>query len=114
LKKQKKVEKRRALYLANIAWLCPKPSLQELMPREARIQKQYYNEPHSDDFLRQKELLPEEIRTVLHCQKDFELQECPLTPPDPNDPVATPATDSASATTSPATPATTPAIALDP
>lgn len=93
LHKIKSVEKRRALYLANVAWLCPRPSLQQMLPHEARIQTQFYNDAHSDDFQRQKELLPEVIRDAIVCQKDFDTAECPIPHlPDPPPPPPTPAT----------------------
>ncbi|PIS11599.1 MAG: hypothetical protein COT73_03165 [Bdellovibrio sp. CG10_big_fil_rev_8_21_14_0_10_47_8] len=67
---------RRARYLFNNAWLCRKPSLQKLFPAEARVQKNYYVEPHSEIVQRQKELLPDEIQEVLQCRQDFESHQC--------------------------------------
>jgi hypothetical protein len=78
LLQERDVVKRRAFYLQNNAWLCQQPSIQQSMPLEAGIQKQFYVEAHSEDSLRQKELLPEEIRAALQCEKDFELKECRL------------------------------------
>lgn len=78
LEKESDIVKRRAMYLGNIAWLCQKPSLQQVLPLEAGIQRKFYIESHSEDSQRQKELLPEEIRKALRCEKDFEMQECRL------------------------------------
>jgi hypothetical protein len=78
LEKEKDLPRRRGLYLANNAWLCQKPSLQQWLPIEAGIQKKFYVEAHSEDSLRQKELLPEEIRRSLQCDQDFEIEECRL------------------------------------
>jgi hypothetical protein len=70
------VRRRRARYLANNAWLCRKPSIQQLFPGEAKIQRSYYVEPHSETGQRQKELLSPEIRKSLECKQDFELHQC--------------------------------------
>jgi hypothetical protein len=70
--------KRRALFLANIAWLCPKPSLRQLYPNETAIQKQFYSEPHTETAFREQEVLPEQIRNVLECSLDFTPKECHL------------------------------------
>ena len=76
LKEEPDVRKRRARYLANNAWLCRKPSIQALFPGEAKIQRSYYVEPHSETNQRQKELLSEEIRDTLVCKRDFESNQC--------------------------------------
>jgi hypothetical protein len=78
LKEESDVRKRRARYLANNAWLCRKPSIQQLFPGEAKIQRSYYVEPHSETNQRQKELLTEEIRETLACKKDFKANQCRL------------------------------------
>jgi len=78
LKEEPDVRKRRARYLANNAWLCRKPSIQQLFPGEAKIQRSYYVEPHSETNQRQKELLTEEIRETLVCKHDFEAKQCKL------------------------------------
>lgn len=78
LEKEPDIVKRRAFYLENNAWLCQRPSLQQSMPLEAGIQRKFYVESHSEESLRQKELLPEEIRKALQCEKDFELDECQI------------------------------------
>ncbi len=78
LKEEPDIRKRRARYLANNAWLCRKPSLQQLFTAEAKIQRSYYVEPHSETSQRQKELLTEEIRETLVCRKDFEANQCRL------------------------------------
>jgi hypothetical protein len=72
------VYRRRARYLVNNAWLCRRPSLQQLYPIEARIQKSFFVEPHSDHAQRQKELMSSDIREALECQQDFEIRECHL------------------------------------
>ncbi len=76
LKEEPDVRKRRARYLANNAWLCRKPSLQQLFTAEAKIQRSYYVEPHSETNQRQKELLTEEIRETLNCKRDFDANQC--------------------------------------
>jgi len=78
LEKESDIVRRRAMYLANVAWSCQKPSLQQVMPLEAGIQKKFYVESHSEDSLRQRELLPLEIQEALQCEKDFEMKECRL------------------------------------
>jgi hypothetical protein len=78
LKEEPSVQKRRARYLANNAWLCRKPSIQQLFPSEAKVQRSYYVEPHSETNQRQKELLTEEIRESLECKRDFEAEQCEL------------------------------------
>lgn len=78
LKEESDIRKRRARYLSNNAWLCRKPSIQQLFTAEAKIQRNYYVEPHSETNQRQKELLTEEIRDVLACKKDFEAKQCSL------------------------------------
>ncbi len=78
LKDEPMVEKRRATFLANTAWLCAKPSLRHTLPREAAILRQFYAEPHSEMFLRQQEIFSPEIREALQCQLDFEPKECRL------------------------------------
>lgn len=78
LKEEPDVRKRRARYLANNAWLCRKPSLQQLFTAEAKIQRSYYVEPHSETNQRQKELLSEDIRETLACKKDFDGGQCRL------------------------------------
>ncbi len=70
------VHRRRARYLVNNSWLCRRPSLQQLYPTEARIQKSYYVEPHSEHSQRQKDLLSAEMREALDCEPDFESREC--------------------------------------
>lgn len=76
LSEEADVRKRRARYLANNAWLCRKPSIQQLFPGEAKIQRSYYVEPHSETNQRQKELLSEEIRAALQCKRDFDTNQC--------------------------------------
>ncbi len=76
LKEEPDVRKRRARYLANNAWLCRKPSIQQLFPSEAKVQRSYYVEPHSETNQRQKELLTEEIRDTLDCKRDFSVDQC--------------------------------------
>jgi len=76
LMKEADLIRRRAIYLANVAWLCQQPSIQQAMPLEAGIQRKFYVESHSEDSLRQKELLPMEVREALQCEKDFEMSEC--------------------------------------
>lgn len=78
LSEEQDVRKRRARYLANNAWLCRKPSIQQLFPGEAKIQRSYYVEPHSETNQRQKELLSEEIREALQCKRDFDANQCRL------------------------------------
>lgn len=78
LKEEPNVQKRRARYLANNAWLCRKPSIQQLFPSEAKVQRSYYVEAHSETNQRQKELLTEEIRESLECKRDFEAEQCEL------------------------------------
>lgn len=78
LKKETDVGKRRATYLSNTGWLCSKPSLRHLLPQEAAILKQYYAEPHSENTIRQQELLSTDIREALACELDFEAKECTL------------------------------------
>lgn len=78
LKEEPDVRKRRARYLANNAWLCRKPSLQQLFTAEAKIQRSYYVEPHSETNQRQKELLTEEIRDTLACKRDFDANQCKM------------------------------------
>lgn len=78
LKDEPLVEKRRATFLANTAWLCAKPSLRHALPKEAAILKQFYAEPHSETFIRQQEVFSPEIREALQCQLDFEPKECRL------------------------------------
>lgn len=79
LKEEPELAKRRAMYLANTAWLCMKPSLGHLMPREAAILRKYYAEPHSEGSIRQQELLSSPIREALQCEPDFEnKKECRL------------------------------------
>lgn len=70
--------RRRARYLANNAWLCRRPSIQQLYPQEAKVQKSYYVEPHSDSSSRQAELLTESIRNSLQCSMDFDSRQCSL------------------------------------
>jgi hypothetical protein len=72
------INRRRARYLVNNAWLCRKPSLQQLYPSEARIQKSYFSEPHSEHSQRQKELLSTEVREAIDCELDFEPRECKI------------------------------------
>jgi hypothetical protein len=72
------VRRRRARYLANNAWLCRKPSIQQLFPGEAKIQRSYFVEPHSETGQRQKELLSTDIRKSLECRQDFELRQCEI------------------------------------
>jgi hypothetical protein len=78
LNSEQDVRKRRARYLANNAWLCRKPSIQQLFPSEAKVQRSYYVEPHSETNQRQKELLTDEIRESLHCKRDFETNQCEI------------------------------------
>lgn len=78
LKEDQNVKKRRARYLANNAWLCRRPSIQQLFPAEAMIQKSYYVESHSDTTQRQKELLTKDIREVLQCSDDVGGRQCSL------------------------------------
>ncbi len=78
LKKERDVTLRRAVFLANNAWLCARPSLRQILPLEAGIQRKYYVESHSEETQRQKEVLSSEIREVLECEKDFEMDECRL------------------------------------
>ncbi|MBI4405893.1 MAG: hypothetical protein HY537_17170 [Deltaproteobacteria bacterium] len=80
LEKEKNISKRRALYLANISWLCQKPSIKQLYPNEARIQHRLRWGQHSDDSYRQTELLQGKIPEVLQCQRDFgsNVKECRL------------------------------------
>ena len=78
LKEEPDVRKRRARYLANNAWLCRKPSLQQLFTAEAKIQRSYYVEPHSETNQRKKELLTEDIRDTLKCRRDFDANQCRL------------------------------------
>ncbi len=76
LSQESDLKKRRALYLANNAWLCRRPSIQQMFPKETKVQKNYYVEPHSETNQRQKELLTKEIRESLQCKQDFELNQC--------------------------------------
>lgn len=85
LQNESNIEKRRALYLANVAWMCPKPSLQQLFPDYAHIKRNYYVDPHPDDFLRQKQLLSGSTPDILGCKKDFEIDSCSLVPSDAPD-----------------------------
>lgn len=78
LNEDRDVRRRRARYLANNAWLCRKPSIQQLFPGEAKIQRSYYVEPHSETGQRQKELLSDEIRDTLECRQDFQIKQCDL------------------------------------
>jgi hypothetical protein len=78
LQEENNIQKRRARYLANNAWLCRKPSIQTLFPSEAKVQRSYYVEPHSETNQRQKELLTEEIRDTLECKRDFQAEQCEL------------------------------------
>lgn len=78
LRKEKDLAKRRATYLANNAWLCQEPSLPQLLPTEAGILKKYYVEPHSENSVRQKEVLQKDIRDALECKLDFDIKECKL------------------------------------
>lgn len=77
--------RRRALYLANTAWLCRKPSLEVLYPEEARIERRLSVEAHSETGVRQQELLSTPLRDALQCKSDFAAQrECgPLLTADP-------------------------------
>lgn len=78
LHEEPNVRKRRARYLANNAWLCRKPSLQQMFSAEAKVQRSYYVEAHSETNQRQKELLTDEIREALSCRRDFESNQCRL------------------------------------
>ncbi len=78
LKQEADVRQRRARYLANNAWLCRRPSIQQLFPGEAKIQRSYYVESHSETGQRQKELLSEDIREALDCKQDFTVRQCRL------------------------------------
>lgn len=78
LASENSLQKRRARYLANNAWLCRRPSIQQLFPIEAKVQRSYYVEPHSELVQRQKELLTSEIRDLLDCKIDFEEKQCSL------------------------------------
>lgn len=78
LEREPDIAKRRALYLANNAWLCQRPSIQQSLPLEAGIQRKFWVESYSEDTQRQKELLPVGIRQALRCEKDFEIEECRL------------------------------------
>ena len=78
LNEEADVRRRRARYLANNAWLCRRPSIQQLFPGEAKIQRSYYVEAHSETNQRQKELLSEDIRKSLECKQDFSIKQCSL------------------------------------
>ncbi len=78
LKNEASVQKRRVTYLTNTGWLCSKPSLRHMLPKEAAILKQYYADPHSETTMRQQELLSPPIRDALQCDLDFEAKSCAL------------------------------------
>lgn len=76
LKKNPSVEARRKIFLANNAWVCTKPSLDQEMPKEAQVEKRYSLEAHSDGKQRRTELMTGPIREVLDCKLDFNAKEC--------------------------------------
>lgn len=78
LEQKRTVVARRGLYLANVAWQCSRKSLRKMFPLEAKVQKDYYFDTHSEGVWRQHELLLEPIRKALSCEKDFEVKECPF------------------------------------
>lgn len=78
LSEEKNIARRRALYLSNTTWSCPRPSIQRLLPDAAKIEQEYFPKSYSDDFYRQKEMLSAPIRGALACERDFEIAECRL------------------------------------
>ncbi|HMN67251.1 MAG TPA: hypothetical protein PKC28_01810 [Bdellovibrionales bacterium] len=78
LNEEPDVRKRRARYLANNAWMCREPSIQNLFPGEATFQRTLYVEAHSEFSSRQKELLTADIRKSLQCKRDFSVKQCLL------------------------------------
>ncbi len=69
---------RRAKYLASSSWQCSEPSLNSHFPEESSIEKEYSLDSHAEGLNRRRELLSEPLRNSLHCQKDFEFNECEL------------------------------------
>lgn len=69
---------RRARFLSSTAWQCSEPSLTSRFPEESRIESEYIFSHHTEGLERRREILPEELREVLDCEKDFEFNECRL------------------------------------
>jgi len=76
LKKYPDLQERRNRFFATNASLCEIPSLAESFPVEASAERLYYFEPHSSGIHRRQEVMRETVRSVLGCEKDFELREC--------------------------------------
>lgn len=73
LKHYDRLDDRRASFFSSMASLCDEPSLAKLYPAEARAQKKYDLDPHSEGIDRRRKLMTAPIREALACKKDFDL-----------------------------------------
>jgi|GEM_PF-6188302 len=70
---------RRMNFIANVASLCEKPSLQSVYRREGEIENRWVrSESHSIGLKRIRETLRAPLRGILGCEKDFEQRDCPF------------------------------------
>jgi hypothetical protein len=77
-KRFKDTETRKKIFFSAGSVHCDGYTLQSDYPSLAVAQKAFSSEPHSQNYNRRRELMTKDIRTVLGCEKDFDMQDCEL------------------------------------